>query len=408
VRSRSFPGFKIAMVRSTEGRAFWGSETPALAVRWGDAIYRAHPDQFGFILHAFGRIIEPDLCNPWDYGVPQEGRDPTPFSCSSYAHNTLVVDRRNHSQEAGELVVDDYGEHAKVIGLAGDRIHAGSAVEGVEQGRWLVLCPEYLLDVSYISNMHLPHVFDLVVPAHGEFSIPGAQWGDYDVGADLGYPTIDLESDHPENKWLTEGRRCRVKEPFTGYCEYPHDDVKLALHYGGWDDVEMLVGRAPMHWCPAFADTGYRGRYSIIVARKDYQKLPGKRYTGWHNEGQCHYFVVHEPFRGESKIKAVRRLPLEERKAQLWDPFGYRFPEGKLYWTTPRVVEIRSEDFTDYFIYVDHFIALRAGEPGRAILETPAFRLEFSGPYVYLRMSNGELVAQQGNITSAEVFPQQA
>ena len=49
----------------------------------------------------------------------------------------------------------------------------------------------------------------------------------------------------------------------------------------------------------------------------------------------------------------------------------------------------------------DHFIALRGGEPGRAILTTPAFRVEFSGPYAYLRMVDGKIVATQGDVKDA-------
>jgi len=52
MRSRTFPGFKIAVLRSTEGEEFWNSETPTVAVRWGEGIYRAHPDQFSFKLAA--------------------------------------------------------------------------------------------------------------------------------------------------------------------------------------------------------------------------------------------------------------------------------------------------------------------------------------------------------------------
>jgi len=400
-------------------------------VRWGEALYRAHPDQMSFQLHAYGHGIEPDVNYPWDYGVPQGGRNPTPFGYSSYAHNCLVVDRRNHSQEAANLVIDDYGEHAKVLGLAGDRVTQSDAVQHVDMGRWLVLCKEYLLDVSYIAQMQVPHTFDLSVPTYStDISIEGARWEDFDVGADIGFGKIDTiheldeDLDHalkrtlhaappvddPENWWLTEGRRCKLKEPFSVLCKHP-DGVHLALHYGGWDECEILTGKAPLSWRPRDGVQTIPGRYSVVINRKSYAaNMPGtgvrKNALFIHSEDHCHYFVVHEPYLEADgpQIKGVRRLPLEDRDAQLWDPNGYPMAGGKLYWTTPRVVEVQGEDFTDYFVYIDHFIALRGGEPGRAILETPIFRVDFTGPYVYLRVADGRIVAAQGEISSAELL----
>lgn len=61
-------------------------------------------------------------------------------------------------------------------------------------------------------------------------------------------------------------------------------------------------------------------------------------------------------------------------------------------------MEVQGEDFIDYFI------ALRGGEPGRVILTTPAFRVEFSGPYVWLRLVDGKISATQGKITEVDVI----
>ena len=64
-------------------------------------------------------------------------------------------------------------------------------------------------------------------------------------------------------------------------------------------------------------------------------------------------------------------------------------------------MEITADTFKDYFIYIDHVIVLRAGEPGEAVFRTRAFRIEFTGPYAYLRMVEGMIVAHQGQITDA-------
>jgi hypothetical protein len=64
-------------------------------------------------------------------------------------------------------------------------------------------------------------------------------------------------------------------------------------------------------------------------------------------------------------------------------------------------MEIVAEDYTDFFVAGDHFGVLSGGEPGRVILETRAFQIEFSGPYAYLRIVDGEIVAQQGTIKAA-------
>ena len=414
VRSHSFNSFGMAMLRSTEGPAFWREDSPSIAVTWGGAKYRSHPDQFSFVLHGLGKVLEPDLVVPWDYGVPQGGRNVTPFTASGWCHNVMNVDGRNHGMAAGKLVVDDYGEAIKVIGLAGHEIHPGSALESVDMGRWLGLTQEYVLDICYIGGMHLPHRFDLVIPAYGDLSIPGVALEDYDLGADLGYEKIDSWSKLEENRWITEGKKGAPPESWKALF-HNDDGANLALHFTGWDRGEVYAGRVPICWAPFLQEDEsrsecehLRGRYSILLHRKYRNQdtttgLSDAMAMDRHSEDHCHYFVVHEPFTSAPKVKSVRRLPLAERKAQIWDPAGGRFPEEKLSWTTPRVMEIVAEDYTDFFVAGDHFGVLSGGEPGRVILETPAFSIEFSGPYAYFRVVDGELLTQQGNIASLNI-----
>jgi len=413
MRSHTFKRFGSAMVRSTEGPEFWSSETPTIAVHWGAGKYRSHPDQFGFMLWANGELLEPDLANAWDYSAPQGGRNNTPFSASSYAHNVVVVDGLNHSSVPGKLVIDDYGEHIKVLGLAGDEIHGASEMDGADMGRWLGVTKEYVLAIDYIAWAHLPHRFDLVIPAYGKLSIPGVELEDYDLGKELGYGKIDTDSDHPENRWITDGKRGVVPPQWMARFD-EEDGVNLALHMGDCHGGEVLTGRAPICWAPYMVEQRQEelfGRYNILVWRKNFSH-DSSTFAGGklnaiifpHSEDHVHFGVVHEPFRGEPKIKSLRRLPLEEREARMWDPFGYELARGKRHWTTPRVYEITAEDYTDYFIFINHFVALWAGEPGRSILSTPAFELEFSGPYAYLRIVDGKITAQQGDIKTAEVI----
>ena len=415
VTSRTFGQFGIAMLRSTEGPAFWDSDTPAAAVTWGGHKYRSHPDQLGFTLHAYGRVIEPDLCVPWDYGIPQGGRNPTPFTASSWCHNVLNVDGRSHGTAAGLLVVDDYGAHVKVLGLAGPNIHASSYREGVEMARWLLLTSEYLLDVTYIANMFLSHRFDLVIPAYGTLSVAGAHFEEYDLGADLGYLEIDRASSHPENRWITEGRKAHAPTDWTALL-HNDDGVDLAIHSTGWDSGEILTGTVPICWAPYLEGDArrepepLRGRYTILLHRK-HASQDSDDFTGAlpmsiapNSEEHCHYVTVHEPFRDRVRIASVRRLPLEERHAEMLDPYGAPLDAAGSQGSTPRVVAVEAAGFTDYFIYVDHYAALRGREPGHVTLETPVFRVGFSGPYAYLRLGDGRVQAQQGDIDAVRVL----
>jgi len=102
VRSHTFSTFGTAMLRSTEGPDFWTADAPTIAVTWGGGKYRNHPDQFSFVLHAMGKVLEPDLVCTWDYGVPQGGRNLTPFTSSSWAHNVLIVDGRRSRDDFGK------------------------------------------------------------------------------------------------------------------------------------------------------------------------------------------------------------------------------------------------------------------------------------------------------------------
>ena len=95
-------------------------------------------------------------------------------------------------------------------------------------------------------------------------------------------------------------------------------------------------------------------------------------------------------------------MRLEERQCTLRDPNGYEIGKELHGWAMPRVIEVRSEGFSDYFVCVDHLARLRGGEPGRVKMETPFFNVDFSGAYAWLRWVNGEIVARQGTIESLE------
>ena len=122
------------------------------------------------------------------------------------------------------------------------------------------------------------------------------------------------------------------------------------------------------------------------------------------SEEHCHYVTVHEPFRDRVRIASVRRLPLEDRHAEMLDPYGAPLDAAGSQGSTPRVVAVEADGFTDYFIYVDHYAALRGREPGHVTLETPVFRVGFSGPYAYLRLGDGRVQAQQGDIDAVRVL----
>jgi hypothetical protein len=270
---------------------------------------------------------------------------------------------------------------------------------------------------------HLPHTYDLSTPSFAtDVEIVGHCLEEYDVGADIGYDQIDVyhdlpyESpeqnhpipprDHPENVWLKDGKRTKLQGPFTVLCKH-EDGVNLALHYGTEDESEILTGKSPRSWRARDGIQSIEGRYGIVINRKVYRSdMPGTgRWIGGtypHSEENCHFVVAHEPYKAEAgyKIQSVWRLRLEERQCTLWDPNGYEISKELHGWTTPRVIEVRSEGFTDYFVYVDHPAVLRGGEPGRVKMETPFFNIDFSGAYAWLRRVNGEIAARQGTIDS--------
>ena len=170
----------------------------------------------------------------------------------------------------------------------------------------------------------------------------------------------------------------------TVLCKH-EDGIHLALHYGAEDESEILTGKAPRSWRAREGVQSIEGRYGIVINRKVYESnMPGTgRWLGGtypYSEENCHFVVAHEPYRAEDgyRIRSVRRLRLEERQCTLRDPNGYEIGKELHGWAMPRVIEVRSEGFSDYFVCVDHLARLRGGEPGRVKMETPFFNVDFS------------------------------
>jgi hypothetical protein len=124
----------FAMLRADETPDYWTTGSTAAVLRLGAAVGHGHKDYFHLILHGKGRLLYPDL-NVIQY-------EPTALNWTheGIAHNTLLVDHA--SPRPGPFSTRrDFTPDAKFFAVS------GSAFEGVQQTRALLMTKEYVADV---------------------------------------------------------------------------------------------------------------------------------------------------------------------------------------------------------------------------------------------------------------------
>ena len=351
-RSSVFPKSGIAMLRAQEGPAYWTSRSPAVSIRFGPQVGHGHRDQFHISFHGKGTLLEPDWFVQWDYGGRRGGRNPTPWSAHTVAHNTVLVDRKCAPPQRSALPVPetDFGSAAKQIRIA------GTVCPGVVQSRTLVLTKEYLLDV-FANHSDRERTYDWLLHALGRLNVPGVEAELCDLGAELGFGVIDTaQAGEPENRWIRNGMAADLSGTLSAvWTQESGIGVKLIVL--GAEGTTVRWGDGP-HYVSSYgtADTlpdGQPRAVPLVAVRR--------------RAASTIYIALHEPFDSTNAPRLVLR--------QVCDRDGVV------------LLEVKSEDFLDLLLY-----ARDLAGPHELATEAGSFR--FSGGYAFVRLQRDQVIAQ--------------
>ena len=139
------------MLRSIEGRDYWGSDSwAAFLNHYLDSVH-SHRDKMNLILFGRGRVLSPD----------PEARASVPHAFSSQVqrelnrstlcHNTLMVDGKNHSGIAENLSLLDF-KRTPEVKTATIADLKGLVYPGVKLQRTVVVTDDYVLDVFQAAS----------------------------------------------------------------------------------------------------------------------------------------------------------------------------------------------------------------------------------------------------------------
>lgn len=341
-RSGTYPEYGVAMLMAKEGPDYWDSGCLAVFARFGGNISHAHRDQFGIVLHGLGTLLEPDLFMDWDYGTRGGESNPTRWSASTVAHNTVMVDRTDTGRnDCGVVAFQDLNESIKVLVLASP---GGSAVH---KSRTLGLTREYLIDVFELSS-DSSHTYDWVNHQYGSLSVSGVELTSYDVGKDVGYGVINTTK--PGVDWIMEGKRGDVAGPWE--AQFREEQTRgINLLFSETDSKTVMVGRGP--YAVSAKGTIDTTRVPLVIVRKT-----GKI---------ARFVVLHDPFEGtEPRIASLKPI-------------------------SRNGVEISCASFTDYFFWSDT-------TSGKTV-HADSIHVEFEGAYAYVRVEEGRIAVQEGDIS---------
>jgi hypothetical protein len=213
VASGVYPERGLAILRATEGRAFWDSPAPAVGLRMATRYVHEVPDSFALTgLYAFGRPIYLNRQVSAGYA----GTDPG-WSGSIRSHCSVMVDNQEPGRTDDVQVRRAFNETVKFVSIRSDEVYPG-----VDQERALLLTGEYLLDVFSLrsdrprSYLWLAHTLGRACPDNPSQWAPTSQLlgSVYDLARERSY----VAGDKP---WAVTAvqRSCGADRDFSGLGE---------------------------------------------------------------------------------------------------------------------------------------------------------------------------------------------
>jgi hypothetical protein len=322
-----YPGLGFALLRADQSPDYWTSGGLAAVVMLGKWLSHGHCDDYSLILHGKGRLLYPDL------NVVQYEPSYLNWTREGIAHNTLLVDHQSPSHNPF-TTRHDFNSDVQYFSIS------GSAYQGVQQTRAVLLTKQYLADFFQAADTEDPahtHVFDWVLHGLGRLYVgnpaayrpthalvPYYWWVDNERGR-----TTDATF---QADWIQRSAGVTPGVQTFGR-EWFEQEVGVRMTMLGAQNTEVYAGDGPMTNGPPYhrLDGNPEGSLPLVVVRR---KGPAAAFAS-----------IHEPYEGRPTIREVRRLVETDGAV---------------------VIVVQTTDFTDYLMTAfdqdQHTLACSEGE----------------------------------------------
>jgi hypothetical protein len=292
--------YGATLVRGDETDDYWNGDAPAVYMCTGHPQSHGHSDGANIVLNACGRNLYPDLQIKWNYQGridPETGENcnPTPYSKSRIAHNTVSVD-----------CSDPGPSHLAQLGAV-QRSGPMKAVTLMDVDlplrRTIGVTPEYVFDRVCVGRLAGPeqkyeHTYDYHLHGLGlpELNGVGELTPYTTLGEEYGMGPIDTRSDAPENQWIRAGVSGSTDDQWWAIMreERPRDPERprgVRIHVVGEPETQVITGNVPDYvsmdgWDATQPEDGSPGRLGLFVVRRQ--------------AVATEFIVIHQPFCGQA------------------------------------------------------------------------------------------------------------
>jgi len=203
-KSRVFPEHGYAMLRSVEGRDYWGSNSWAAFMSFDLDSIHSHRDKLNLILFGQGRVWARDVEALSSAEHAFSSKVQKELNRSTICHNTLMVDRLDHRAIGQKLPLIEF-ESTKDTKTATAADLSGCVYPGVRLMRTIAVTKQYVLDVfqadfiaslQFIGSIQVTKQYVLDVFQADSESEHTFDWL-FHAGSDDGITQIHVDSKNP-------------------------------------------------------------------------------------------------------------------------------------------------------------------------------------------------------------------
>ncbi len=226
VKSRNFPEHGHVMLRSIEGKEYWGSDSWAAFLSYELDSVHSHRDKLDFILFGRGKLLAPDVEARSSAAHAFSSQIQGELNRTTVCHNTLMVDGKSHQGIREKLSLLEFARTPEVkTATAADL--KGLVYPGVKMQRTIAVTDDYVLDIFQVTS-DAEHTFDWLFHAIDDDGKTAIE-GDF---RPFEFPT------EPPWTWLKNAQSSKIDG--TWQADWRQGDVRFRLTMVGAPGTEVI------------------------------------------------------------------------------------------------------------------------------------------------------------------------
>jgi len=226
VKSRDFPEHGHVMLRSIEGKEYWGSDSWAAFLSYELDSVHSHRDKFDLILFGRGKLLAPDCEARSSAAHAFSSQIQNELNRTTVCHNTLMVDGKSHQGIREKLSLLEF-KRTPEVKTATIADLKGLVYPGVKMQRTIAVTDSYVLDV-FQAVSETEHTFDWLFHA-------GDDDGRTEIEGD--FQSFQFPSEPPWT-WLKNAQSAKIDG--TWQADWTQGDVRFRLTMLGEPGTEVI------------------------------------------------------------------------------------------------------------------------------------------------------------------------